>query len=116
VTIRFVDLRGSIIKALRAREPAIDILDVKTTGLRGTPDPALLEIAARQDRVLITYDRHTMTRHFCDRIHAGGQRQAYLLFPNRRALSAQSSSRCFFSGAHPKRRSWRNQIVYPPFR
>jgi len=49
VSIRFLadeDLRGSIIQGLRSREPAIDILDVKSAGLRGTKDPALLEIAA----------------------------------------------------------------------
>jgi hypothetical protein len=33
---------------LRSREPAVDILDVKTAGLRGMKDPALLELAAQQ--------------------------------------------------------------------
>jgi predicted nuclease of predicted toxin-antitoxin system len=56
VTVRFLadeNLDTDIIQGLRAREPAIDILDVKTAGLRGTDDPALLELAAQQDRVLI---------------------------------------------------------------
>jgi len=49
VTVRFLadeDLRAGIIERLRSREPANDILDVKTTGLRGMADPALLELAA----------------------------------------------------------------------
>jgi hypothetical protein len=49
VTVRFLadaDLRVEIIEGLHSREPAVDILDVKTSGLRGTADPALLEIAA----------------------------------------------------------------------
>ena len=59
MTVRFLadeNVRDGIIQGLRAREPAIDILNVKTAGLRGTKDPALLEIAAQQDRILITHD------------------------------------------------------------
>ena len=53
MTVRFLadeDLRGSIIRGLRSREPSIDVLDVKSSSLRGTKDPALLEIAAEQGR------------------------------------------------------------------
>jgi hypothetical protein len=49
VTVRFLadeDLDADIIQGLRSREPAIDILDVKTAELRGTGDPELLELAA----------------------------------------------------------------------
>jgi Domain of unknown function (DUF5615) len=81
---------------LRAREPAIDILDVKTAGLRGMADPTLLEIAAQQDRVLITYDRNTMPRHLL---------QASSSSPSRRAPSARSSNRCCLCGRHRKPKS-----------
>src|SRR5438105_2079780 len=37
----------------------------------GTVDPALLELAAQQDHVLVTYDRNTMIRFFRDRLDAG---------------------------------------------
>ena len=63
MTVRFLadeNLDADIIQGLRSREPAIDILDVKTAGLRGATDPALLELAVRQDRVLIAYDRNTI--------------------------------------------------------
>jgi Domain of unknown function (DUF5615) len=56
VTVRFLadeDVRASIIQGLRAREPAIDILDVKTADLRGSKNPVLLELAAEQGRILI---------------------------------------------------------------
>jgi len=74
VSVRFLadeDLDADIIGGLRSREPAIDILDVKITGLRGTKDPALLELAAQQDRILITHDRRTMTRHVRERMATG---------------------------------------------
>ena len=54
MTVRFLadeDFHAGIVNGLRAREPAIDILDVKTAGLRGTLDPDLLELAAHQYRI-----------------------------------------------------------------
>jgi hypothetical protein len=55
VTVRFLadENYAPIMDGLRSREPTIDILDVKTAGLRGTKDPALLdEIAGRDRRVV----------------------------------------------------------------
>jgi len=63
VTVRFLadeDLHAGIIDGLRSRERAIDILDAKTAGLRGRTDPALLDLAAQQDRIVITHDRSTI--------------------------------------------------------
>jgi len=45
VTVRFLadeNIDVHIIQGVWVREPAIDILDVKRAGLRGTKDPALL--------------------------------------------------------------------------
>jgi hypothetical protein len=44
VTVRFLadeDLNSDIIGGLLSREPAIDILDIKNAGLRGSKDPFL---------------------------------------------------------------------------
>ena len=74
VKVRFLadeDLDADIVHGLRSREPAIDILDVKTAGPRGRADPDLLHLAAQQGRILITDDRRTMTRHFRNRLAAG---------------------------------------------
>ncbi len=74
MTVRFLadeNLDIGIVTGLLAREPTIDIIDVKAAGLRGTDDSALLDLAARQDRILITYDRKTMPRHVQDRIASG---------------------------------------------
>ena len=74
MTVRFLadeDLHAGIVDGLRSREPAIDILDAKTAGLRGRTDPVLLDLAAQQDRILITHDRNTMTRFFMERVAEG---------------------------------------------
>jgi hypothetical protein len=50
---------------LRA-EPSIDFLTAAEADLHGLPDPKVLEIAADEDRVLVTHDRKTMPYHFAD--------------------------------------------------
>lgn len=92
MTVRFLadeNLDADIIRGLRAREPAIDILDVKTAGLRATADPALLEIAAQQDRVLITYDRSTMTRHSRDRVDIGKPTPGVFILPPQESATGE---------------------------
>ena len=79
----------AIIQGLRSREPSIDILDVKTAGLRGTEDPDLLDIAFRQGRILITHDRDTMPGHFWDRLSAGKRNSlGAFVVPQRCAVGA----------------------------
>jgi hypothetical protein len=86
VTVRFLadeDLDAVIVAGLRSREPAIDIVDVKTAGLRGTKDPALLEIAAEQERILVTHDRRTMVSHVRERVAAGKSNPGLFIVPQR---------------------------------
>lgn len=74
MTVRFLadeSLRSSIVRGLRLREPSIDLLDAKSPELTGTKDPALLDLAAEQDRILVSTDRNTMIGYFWERIAAG---------------------------------------------
>jgi hypothetical protein len=119
VTVRFLadeNLDTDIIQGLRAREPAIDILDVKTAGLRGTGDPALLELAAQQDRVLITYDRNTMTRHFRDHRDGGKPTPGVFILPQQESAIGEIIESLLLVWAASQAEEWRNQIAYLPFR
>lgn len=117
MSIRFLadeDLKAAIVQGLRSREPAIDILDVKTAGLRGTKDPALLELADRQGRILITYDRHTMTRHLRDRLHAGKSSPGVFVVPHRRSAIGEIIEWLLLIWAASQAEEWRDRIVYLP--
>jgi len=119
VTVRYLadeDLKVGIVQALRSREPAIDILDVKTAGLRGTKDPALLEIADQQDRILITYDRHTMTRHFSDRLDAGKSTPGVFILPQQRSAIGEIIEWLLLVWTASQAEEWRSRIVYLPLR
>jgi hypothetical protein len=84
VTVRFLldeDIGAAIADGLRRHEWSIDVLDVKAAGLRGTKDVALLELAFVHGRILVTHDRTTMVRHFCERIAAGHDSSGLCIFP-----------------------------------
>ena len=119
MTVRFLadeDLDVGIIQGLRSREPAIDILDVKTAGLRGTKDPALLELAAQQGRIMISHDRETMTQHFCERLDAGKPAPGLFIVPQQPSAVGPIIESLLLVWAASQAEEWRSQIVFLPFR
>src|SRR5713101_843900 len=65
------DVHDDIIRGLRRREPALDIVRVQDVGLDHTPDPIILEWAANNERVLLTGDLNTMVGFAWGRVQAG---------------------------------------------
>jgi hypothetical protein len=62
---------GGILRGLRRREPAIDLLRSQDFLPHGTPDPLVLEWAAQAGRILLTNDRNTMVGYAYERVAAG---------------------------------------------
>ncbi len=65
--VRFLadaDLNTAIVSGLLRREPSLDFLTARAAGLRGMNDPEVLELAAEQQRVLVSHDVGTMPAHF----------------------------------------------------
>jgi predicted nuclease of predicted toxin-antitoxin system len=115
VTVRFLadeDLDADIVDGLCFREPAIDILDVKTAGLRGTKDPLLLELAVAQDRILITHDRNTMTRYFRDRMAAGKPNPGVFILPQQESAIGGIIEWLLLVWTVSEAEEWRDQIFY----
>ena len=65
------DVHDDIIRGLRRREPALEIVRVQDVGLGRTPDPLILEWAAGDGRVLITGDLNTMVGFAWGRVQSG---------------------------------------------
>jgi len=51
--------------------PTLDIVRVQDAGLAGADDPAVLEWAAANRRVLLTHDAKTITRFAYERVTTG---------------------------------------------
>ncbi len=65
------NFHGDVLRGLLRVEPQLDIVRVQDTPLYQAPDPVVLEWAATNDRILLTHDVQTMTKHAYDRIRAG---------------------------------------------
>ena len=60
-----------IVRGLLRRRPALDIVRIRDTEMREADDPAVLEWAAAEGRVVLTHDVSTMTKHAYERMGAG---------------------------------------------
>jgi hypothetical protein len=101
---------------LRSREPAIDILDVKTAGFRGMKDPELLVLAAQQGRILITHDRQTMTRYFQDRLHSGKSTSGLFVLAQQPSAIGEIIEWLLLIWTASQAEEWQDHIVYVPAR
>ena len=62
---------GMFVRGLRVRQPDIDMIRIQDTELSGADDPAVLEWAAKEGRILLTHDLATMTKYASERIAQG---------------------------------------------
>jgi hypothetical protein len=65
------NFNNDILRGVRRRNPAVDLVRVQDEGLSGADDPTILEWAAKAGRVLLTHDVSTMTRYAYDRVREG---------------------------------------------
>jgi predicted nuclease of predicted toxin-antitoxin system len=61
----------NIVEGLARRIPTLDIILARSVGLEAATDPAILEWAAAQGRILLTHDRKTLPPFAYDRVTAG---------------------------------------------
>lgn len=65
--IRFqadADLNERIVSGALRRAPEVDFRTATSAGIRGLHDSDVLEVAARENRLLVTHDWETMPYHF----------------------------------------------------
>jgi len=65
------NFHGDIVRGLRRRLPALDLIRIQDVGLSGIDDPGLLSWASEQERILLTHDRTTMPMHAAERLREG---------------------------------------------
>jgi len=65
------NLNHRILRGLLRSVPHLDYTLAATAGLKGAGDPAVLELAARENRLLVTHDLRTIPKHAYERVKAG---------------------------------------------
>jgi hypothetical protein len=83
--IRFMadaDLKGAIVRGCRRREPTMDFLSANDSKLEGVCDRDVLALAAAQNRIVVSHDFQTMSRHFANFLQAHGSSPGRSSYPN----------------------------------
>ena len=65
------DFNRRIVRGLRRRLPSLDIVRVQDAGLMTQPDTEVLKWAASENRIVLTHDVTTMSKHAFDRVTEG---------------------------------------------
>ncbi len=75
------NLDGKIFKALRKRFPELDLVRVQDTELYQASDPAVLEWAAQENRIVLTHDVQTLVGDAYARVEQGLPMPGIILIP-----------------------------------
>ena len=65
------NFNNDIVRGLWRRNPNLNVVRVQDAGLSGAKDPAVLDWAAREGRVVLTHDVSTLTHFAYQRVDAG---------------------------------------------
>jgi hypothetical protein len=82
------DVNGDIIRGLRRRQPAIDLVRAQDALPERATDPAVLAWAASENCVLITNDRNTMVGMARERAAHGERMPGLIVTTNQQSIGA----------------------------
>jgi hypothetical protein len=109
------NFNNDIIRGLLRRKPDLDILRLQDAGFSGADDPAVLEWAAQEGRVLLTHDVSTMTRYAYERVKS--RRPMPGVFEVSRSISVGDVIEDILLLAEcSEEREWEGQVRYLPLR
>jgi predicted nuclease of predicted toxin-antitoxin system len=103
-----------ILRAIHRRLPEIDIVRVQDTIGAGVDDPAILEWAAREQRIVLTHDVQTMPDFAFDRVRAGLPMPGVIEVDDTASLAAILED-IFLIATSSKDGEWEGQVLYIPF-
>ncbi len=109
------NLNNDIIRGLLRRKPDLDIVRVQDVGLSGEADLTILDWCANNNRVLLTHDVSTMTKHAYERVAASKPMPGVFEVPRNIQLGAAIED-ILLLAEYSLEGEWKGQIRYLPFR
>ncbi len=106
------DLNQHIVRAVLRREPTIDFQTATLANLEGVPDPEVLQIAANEERMLVSHDQTTMPTHFAEFISS--QTSPGLIIVPKHLSIAIAVENLVLIWAASEAEEWVNRIRYIP--
>ena len=109
------NFNNDIVRGALRRRPNLNFVRVQDAGLSGADDPAVLEWAAQQGRVIFTHDASTMTHHAYERVR-NGQRMPGVFEVDREVPIAKAIEDILLLADCSLEGEWEGQIRYLPLR
>src|SRR5437763_14057257 len=109
------NFNNDIVRGVRRRNPAVDIARVQDAGLSQADDPAILEWAAREGRVLLTHDVSTMTKYAYERV-GNGQPTPGVFEVGRKVPIGVAIDEILLLAECSSEGEWEGQVRYLPLR
>ena len=109
------NFNDDIVRGALRRKPDLNIVRVQDAGLSGADDPAVLEWAAQQGRVIFTHDASTMTHHAHERVR-NGQPMPGVFEVDRGVPIAQAIEDIVLLAECSLEGEWEGQVRYLPLR
>jgi predicted nuclease of predicted toxin-antitoxin system len=107
------NFNGDIVRGLFLRQPNLDLLRVQDVGLRELDDPAILDWAANNERILLTHDRATMPDFAYDRL-LKGQPMSGVFLINDRIPTRLAIDELLLLNTCSQQDEWKGIVLYLP--
>lgn len=107
------DFNQNIVSGVLRREPSIDFQTALVTDLEGLQDIEVLDIAAKEGRILVSHDRRTMPFHFAEYITT--QTSAGVLIISQDLPIHEAIDSLILIWAASDAEEWINRILFLPF-
>ena len=107
------NFNNNIVRGLLRQKPALDIVRVQDVGLRGKEDPAILEWAAKEGRILLTHDAATMSYYAYERVRRGQSIPGIVEVADDLPIG-QVIKDLLLLAEYSKISEWEGQVIYLP--
>jgi Domain of unknown function (DUF5615) len=109
------NFNADIVRGLLRRQPDFDVVTVQDVGLAAADDPAVLEWAAANGRIVVTHDVNTMPAFAFDRVAAGLPMPGVVAVAEALPIGPVIEDLLILSEASLQA-EWENQVIYLPIR
>ncbi len=107
------NFNSDIVRGLFLRQPNLDLLRVQDIGLQEVDDPAILDWAATNDRIVLTHDLATMPNFAYERLSRGKEMPG-LFVVNDRMPIRQAIDELLLLFDCSEQSEWKEVVLYLP--
>ena len=107
------DFNGRIIRGVRRQTTTLNTLTIREIGLKEATDPAILEWAAAEGRVVVSHDHRTMRAYAEERLRVGLSMSGLILVRQDYPLG-QAIDDLVLIGETTTAEEWQGKIVILP--